>query len=412
MTRGARSRSLVVGLGQYTCVVVAAVLLASAGACTDGSDESTAGLRLGSAGLERDLLLTQDSTGPEQRRAQSTDHVFLLATASDPDAGIRRVELKGDVRVLCVPGPGQNIVRIVDPITEETTATEREGALPDRLSKQFTLNVPSQRARCPAETRFLELQLRLHAESENGAGERRTLPDAVVDSYGPDAVRVASFNLYNPGRHPDAVFVRWGQQLVSQADVAFLQELPDERRAQLVTSWAGMPYFAYFVNTAIASRAPLRNVTRRDINGSIIISAETDLEGYPHQIIGVHFTTNDANGKVKPWLSSAWRVKASNELLGLLKPPPGIVIVGGDFNAYSGVGPQIEAGATTEIDLLRAALTDVYSALGLPDEAHCSNQRIDYIFVRGPYSPAEYKACFPESEPSDHAFVWARLEAG
>jgi len=410
MTRRQESRSLVVGLGRCAYVVVALVV-ASTSACSNGSDEPAAALRLGSAGLARDLLLTHDSTAPEQRRARSTDQVVLLATSFDPSARVHRVALKGEVRVECVPVSGSNIVHIVDPIAEEATATNA-GDLPTRLSKQFTLNVLAQRARCPTATRFLELRLRLHAEAENGAGERRTTPDAIVDSYGPDTVRVASFNLYNPGRHQDAVFERWGRQLVSQADVAFLQEVPDERRARLVADSAGMPYLAYFVNTAIASRAPLRNLNRRDVDGSIIISAETDLERYPHQIVGVHFTTSDANGIVKPWLSSAWRVKASEELLSMLKPSPGIVIAGGDFNSYSGIGPQIEAGGTKEIDLLRAALTDVYSALGLPDEAHCSNQRIDYILVRGPYSPAEYKACFPESEGSDHPFVWARLVAG
>jgi endonuclease/exonuclease/phosphatase (EEP) superfamily protein YafD len=57
--------------------------------------------------------------------------------------------------------------------------------------------------------------------------------------------------------------------------------------------------------------------------------------------------------------------------------------------------------------LLRNAMTDVYSALGLPDESHCGG-RIDYIFVRGSYRPAEYETTCGTG--SDHPFVWARLD--
>lgn len=405
------ARALLRFAGRGLLVVAGALVLVTS-ACEDGdSDTEGPSLRLGSAGLRNDLLVTDASTTTETRRARSIDEVVLVATASNPGAGIRRVSLDGDLHVTCVPTAGTNVVRIREPIHEEAVASTNASGLPSRLAKQFALKVQVERDRCPPGARFVDLELRVHAGAETGSGLLQT-PDVIVESYGPDTVRVASFNFYNPGHHSDAVFQRWGEVLVSQADVAFFQELPDERRAQLVASAAGLPYVAYFVNTAIASRAPLRDLTRRNIEGSILIAATIDLGGHPHTIIGTHFTIKDSGGTVSPWLSSSWRVKAAEELLALLPQQPGIVIAGGDFNAYSGTGPQIMEGGTPEIALLTAAMTDVYSALGLPDEAHCSNQRIDYILVRGSYAPAEYRACFSESAPSDHPFVWARLGAG
>jgi hypothetical protein len=193
--------------------------------------------------------------------------------------------------------------------------------------------------------------------------------------------------------------------------VIFLQESPDLRRVQLLANAAGMPYVVYDVNTSIASRRPIRNVLSRDISGSIIISGETDLGGYPHQIIGVHFTTEGSPGEV-PWLSSPLRVDAANEAIALFLPPPAIVLMGGDLNAYSGIGPQRQAGATTEMNLLRGRLMDVFTALELPDEAHCSDQRIDYVLIQGPYVPTTYDACSGLGSPSDHPFVLVTLSAG
>jgi endonuclease/exonuclease/phosphatase family metal-dependent hydrolase len=394
---------------QAGLLAVVGALLLVVSAC-EGGDEGAGAqgprLRLGSAGLRNDLLVTDASTAAVTGRARSTDEVLLLATASDAGKGVRRVSVDGELQITCVPTSGTHIVRIRDPIHEEATASD-PSALPARLAKQYALRVRVERDRCPAATRFTGLELRVHADADTGSGSLQT-PEFVVESFGPDAVRIATFNFFNPGRHADAVFEQWGRTLVSQADVAFFQELPDERRAQLVATAAGLPYVAYFENTAIASRAPLRDLRRLNVEGSIIIAATTDLAGHPHTIVGSHF--NDV--RVRPYETSASRVKAAEELLALLPPAPGIVLAGGDFNAYSGIGPQVMPGGTDEIGLLRAAMTDIFTALGVPDDSHCSNQRIDYLFVRGSYTPTEYKACFPESSPSDHPFVWARLVAG
>ena len=50
--------------------------------------------------------------------------------------------------------------------------------------------------------------------------------------------------------------------------------------------------------------------------------------------------------------------------------------------------------------------------MNLANGAHCSNQRIDYIMVSGPYVPVKYEACFSDASPSDHPFVLTTFEAG
>jgi hypothetical protein len=96
----------------------------------------------------------------------------------------------------------------------------------------------------------------------------------------------------------------------------------------------------------------------------------------------------------------------------LLKLPPGIVIVGGDFNAYSGIAPPLESGGTTEIDLLRAALTDLYSARGLPEAAAAAIGAFDSSSCPERTARRSTRRASPENELTDHRFVWARLEAG
>lgn len=337
-------------------------------------------LRLGSAGLRKDLLLTQDSTAPQERRAKSTDDVFLLATATDSETGVRQVDVLGELRLVCIPSTGDRLVTIVDPIAETNTAPSGGDTLPGELARQFRLQVAPQRARCPRDTRFYELRLELKAEAENGVGQVRRLPAAVVSSFGPDIVRIGTFNLYRPGNHPDAVYVRWGQTLGRLADVLLLTEVEDRRRAEVMASAAGMPYVVVLRESdsdlAIASRAPLRDVQRRVIdppsrlasNNSNILYAQTDLGGYPHQVVGTHWGIRDADDELfPPNRSSPSRLRAAETILELLVPPPAIGIVGGDLNAYSGLGPQDHdddsstpdfQGSTTEVDLLRGSLTD------------------------------------------------------
>jgi hypothetical protein len=351
--------------------------------------------------------------------------VFLLATAADPETGIRRVAIHGELRVVCVPPDGTNLVTIVEPITEIEEAPSGS-TLPSQLAKQFTLDVGAQRARCQG-SRFLELKLEVHAETENGIGQIRQLPTAIVESFGPDTLRVATFNLYRPGHHADTTYTRWGRNLGSLADVLLLTEVEDRRIGELVAGAAGMAYMVLLrdsnADVAIASRAPLRNVQRKVIdppgtlssNDSNILSAETDLAGYPHAVVATHWGIRDANDVPAPGHEpSPSRLLAAQAILDLLPPPPAIALVGGDLNAFSGYGPQDHdgdlqtpdfVGGTPEVARLYTRLADPFVLLGVANAEHCSNGRGDYVLYCGPYAPVRYEACFAHDEPSDHPFV-------
>jgi endonuclease/exonuclease/phosphatase (EEP) superfamily protein YafD len=368
-------------------------------------------LRLGSAGLGKQVQIDQDTVAPQESRAKSGDNFILLATAKDTETGIRRVGLVGENRLVCEPLDGSQLINLVDPVAETATAPSGT-ALPSELAKQFGLDVPTQRRRCPNGTRFYELRLELRAEAENGRSEIRQPPAAIVRSFGPNTVRVATFNLYEPGHHPDNVYVSWGQTLGTLADVLLLTEVPDHRRAQLVASAAGMPYVAMHEDVAIASRASLRNIHsltfdppgRMGTNNSHVLAAETDLGNFPHQFIVSHWAIRYNDVKLEGWQSSPSRLDAARAIFGLLAPPTEPTFVGGDFNAYSGIGPQHQPGSTAEIDLMRSRLGDAFVTLE-PNATHCSDQRIDYVFWTGPYVPIRYDSCFPESLPSDHPIV-------
>jgi hypothetical protein len=105
------------------------------------------------------------------------------------------------------------------------------------------------------------------------------------------------------------------------------------------------------------------------------------------------------------------RLQAAQAILDLLPPAPAVSVVGGDLNALSGVGEQDPPGANPAITLLLGGLTDVYAALGVPQQSCSSPNRIDYIMFRGPYLPTGYDSC-QDSAPSDHPFVLATFTAG
>jgi endonuclease/exonuclease/phosphatase (EEP) superfamily protein YafD len=242
-------------------------------------------------------------------------------------------------------------------------------------------------------------------------------------------LRVGTFNLYNPRHHADTVFVRWGKTLGSKSEVLLLTEVPDQRRAELLANAAGMPYAVTDgpAGIAITSRAPIRNVQKQVINpgtsaitNSYILSAISDIGGYPHQFIATHWSRDrdDPNGAAG---SSPYRIRAAQSILDLILPTQDIAVVGGDLNAFSGFGPQDHdgnaqtpdfVGSTTEVDWLYSRLTDPFVVLQKQNDDYCSNSRIDYVLIKGPYLPVMYEACFPEDDPSDHPFVLVTFEAG
>lgn len=373
-------------------------------------------LRLGSAGLMADFNINAQSTASQERRARRTDQILISARAEDPDSGIREVSLQIEIRRTC----GGNVE--TESFSEIRTPTTANG-LPARLDVYWNFDVAQRRAACRAVP--AELRVSVQAKASNGSGRQTTLPDAVVRSYGPDLLRVATFNLYQPGNHADPVYTAWGSNLGTLADVLLLTEVPDLRRAQLLAQAAGLPHVHKMGqgDLAIAARWPLRAIREQVIdppgwlssNNSNILAATVDIDGWPHQFIATHWGIRDANDVLAPADTSApSRLQAAQAIGALALAPPADVFVGGDLNAYSGFGPQEPPGSrvsTQEMDWLRAHFNDAFTAMQKADSDHCSNQRIDYVMARAAYTPVLYDAC-RNGSPSDHPFVLVHYAAG
>jgi hypothetical protein len=279
--------------------------------------------------------------------------------------------------------------------------------------------------------------LSIIASAENGIGRTTQLYPGQVSSFGPDTLRVATFNLYGPGNHPDSTFVRWGQELGTKADVLILTEVTDRLNANTAVQLANAAGMAYVVkmnggDVAIASRTPLYNAQERVITPpqgrlesrkSSILSVQSDIGGFPHQFIGTHWGIRDGNDVL--WgadNSSPSRLLAAQAIVSMAPLSSKLAFIGGDMNAYSGFGPQDHdgtsatpdfVGSTNEIDFLRTRFSDPFISMGLANDVHCSNNRIDYVMAGGPYIPVKYEACFTnEASPSDHPFVLVTFEAG
>ncbi len=390
-------------------------------------DATPPALRLGSAGLKKDLLLTQASTAPERRRAKRGAEVVLVATADDPETGVKSLTLGITQSVNC-GRTGQN-----QTFSETLAAPANTGTLPTRLTKSHTVNVAGLRARCGNGPSSITVSVT--ALAENGVGQTTTLPPAHVSSYGPDVLRVGTFNFYAPGNHQDSTYERWGRELGAQADVLLLTEVLDQRRVELVATAAGMPHVLKSGDgdVAVASRAPLYNVRTRKIDppgvltsaDSNIMSAHSDVGGAPHQFIVAHWGIRDGDGDALrrgAHQSSPWRLQAAQAMIDLMSTSNIPIFAGGDFNAYSGFGPQDHdglptpdfVGSTAEVDLIRSKFTDPFISMGLANDSFCSNSRIDYVLVAGAYYPVKYDTCpfFSQALPSDHPFVLTTFEAG
>lgn len=383
-------------------------------------------LKLGSAGLRKDISLTQDSTISEKRRAKRSDEILLLASAEDAETGIKQVSLHIELRISC----GQTTTHQT---FTETNRAHPNGTLPVKLAKPYTINFGPMRAGCGHTTSRIEYSI--VAETENGVGQIRRLQPASISSFGPDTVRVATFNIFGgkAGGHPDSVYQRWGQFLGSKADVLLLNEVIDHRIALLLANAAGMPFVHKMSDgdVAIIAREQLYNIQEHKVaapgnnnlgsNYSSILSAVINIAGYPHQFYSTHWAIRSNDTLYPAHWSSTARLLAAKKIIDTALPLPEIVIIGGDLNAFSGYGPQDHdenqgtpdwVGPTAEVELLRNRFRDPFVEINMTNNDYCSNKRIDYILVDGPYVPVRYEACFAEASPSDHPLVIVTFEAG
>jgi hypothetical protein len=385
-------------------------------------------LRLGSAGLSTDFIVTQDSTAPQERRARTADDLLFVATAEDPDTGIASVTLDVTLAITC----GQSGTNQTFSMTQP--ANSGAGTLPQRLSQEYQFNVGAHKARCRSHPSHLTVSLR--ASAQNGAGATRNIQPAHVAAIGPERLRVATFNTHGGGRAspiPDSDLQRWGGTFGTLVDILIFTEITNTREAAFIANAAGLPFFQLMnrQDVLIASRTPLygdQHLVHSPVNAgpaadSKILSVFTDIDGLKHQVIGAHWGIRDANDFLPgPHVSAPGRQQAANLMISLISPTVAPVFAGGDMNAYSGFGRQnhdgLEAtpdfvGMTNEVAFLRTRFTDPFISMNIGDGVHCSDQRIDYVMFSGPYVPTRYQACFvAEALPSDHPFVVVTFEPG
>lgn len=392
------------------------------GSCNVGtcSNDISTSLRLGTVGLRKDIAIDRNTSAMELRRAPRNAEIVFVGVAEDSEYGIARVALEISLHSVC------NGVSTSETSVVERLAPSDSGSAPRRLSTYYTHRFGPQR-HCRGESRA---SISVIARATNGAGALVHLQTASVGSYGPDTIRVGTFNLYWPGNHPDTVYTRWGETLGRNTDILVLTEVLDQRRADLVAAGAGMTALKMpDGDVAVLSRGRIYNTQSRTINppgrlssnDSHIFSVTTDLDGYAHQVVGTHWGIRDANDVLFGADASApARQAAANAILSMLPITGAPAFVAGDMNAYSGSGPQDHdltpatpdyVGSTTELDILLSRLSDPFRTLAVPNDMYCSNSRIDYVLAEGTYRPISYEACFSDAAPSDHPFVKVTYEA-
>ncbi len=240
-------------------------------------------------------------------------------------------------------------------------------------------------------------------------------------------IRVATFNVANDQdamqHDTEAKLQRFGHDLLSQADIVFLQEVRTKDWLTILGDAAGLQYRYgegtrcvggwgppgscwggyWYTDVAILSRYPFATTpSHQYIGDQKLIDARLSINGGFYRLLAVH-----------PWPAGGGhdqdRADYFNTLYKFAAQEPGMLIVGGDFN--SGLGDPEHARLN---DL---ALVDSYdSAVELhgdfPDKVQiCPNARDpgsgDWIFIRNaPYMTTKYDGC-QNSEPSDHLCVLA-----
>jgi hypothetical protein len=272
-------------------------------------------------------------------------------------------------------------------------------------------------------------------------------------------VRVATFNACQGclmQTHPDSeeqrrrVIEGWGRNLLSRADVVFLNEVRNDEWVSLMSQSSGLRhwYSAGFpcphTDVAIVSRYPLYNQARFEIPPvrfiprecfSFLVTQEIlqawgDIDGIPHRFYATHWHHG--------WKSRAEdapeRIASAEKSRDLIEGDPSMAFYGGDLNECrpsSAEDPNnlcvIDgtpmAAPGTSITLLQGALRDSLTDLRLlygtatDRVSNCDPAPIDDVFYRnvalgGPaYEPVEYTSnCGPENFPSDHPFVLVAFE--
>jgi endonuclease/exonuclease/phosphatase (EEP) superfamily protein YafD len=269
---------------------------------------------------------------------------------------------------------------------------------------------------CPTGSTFLAFEVELRATAMNHAGLTATTPNAVVHHSGPDSLKVATLNLADPelrrmsATDRTAALTRYGRELIAQADIASVQELGDESFLPVIAQAAGLSHYTarpHQLDVAILSRYPLTDAADYSFEGGAIYAATALIDGVDHRIFALHW-----KHRPEPWVTDIHRLEAAR-LVRDLSAAETFAIAAGDLNVCA---TSIATNADecegrdapgVETATLGEAMADAF--LKVPSARHCSNKRIDVVFVRG-YDVSAYDGC-QDSNPSDDPFVLVGLSA-
>ena len=367
-------------------------------------------------------------------RARSDDKVEVTIAASDRRFGLRRLTVETTRTLACLTAAGKQLATRTQSSSDVRPPNSPPTVLrPTSLSTRRGIDITSIRASCRP-GRFREVHVLVRVTAINGLGSVRR-EDSVITSFGPDLLRVGTFNMNEKAGHKNAEYEAWAQSLGRRADVLALSEVHSLKRLRKVARAGGFSHFVVDAHrdVAIMSRGPIADVTSATLepdggasrSGSHNVEAFIELDGYPHQFIAMHWAINNADNEPQtPNVALEGHYRAAKWVISRLRrggraPDYTPTFVAGDTNALSGYpnpDSQEFPGITTPaMQLLATHLTDALRFF--VDHSHvdpgglvCSNKRIDYVFSIGSYEPILYE-CFSNDEhtswvvPSDHPFV-------
>ena len=229
-----------------------------------------------------------------------------------------------------------------------------------------------------------------------------------------------------PDEERREILMQWGDELLSQADVAIISDLgaqtplSNESLAILqsfssMTNRFDMFWDPSYPDVGILSRYPVVDSIAHSIPGNkTILDVTIRIDGARHRILATHFA-----GEPDPRAPSRVRLESVSRIRDLLSGQTN-VILGGDLETCRPVasdeldGPRQfecagESSAGIEYNMLSSVMKDAFQVIGgVPGEDHCDERRVDYVFFRGPYQVLDYQGCI-DAEPSEHPFVLVTL---
>ncbi|MGW1290953.1 endonuclease/exonuclease/phosphatase family protein [Streptomyces sp. NPDC002586] len=359
-----------------------------------------------------------------QLEAQSIDELGVV--------GIDSVSIIGDYVITCI-GP----LGLAQQQQGSISQTVKAQAGPQKtLNASLTVSLSDLVKGCAPQYSYQSLNLQFVASSTNWQQTVTTPTLRVINGPGAPTIRVATFNIGGDQKdlrkNPVPQLERYGHELLSQVDIAFLQEVLYKDWVRVLSESSGLAYqysdgatcvFGIPVgpvcvgrpwpfdppghwapDVAILSRFPLV-ASYSFIEQQKLIDATVSIEGATYRLLAAHFAAGDNKVTERTIAANAIRERVRGE-----ERP---IIVAGDFNTNP---------TSVEFDTLtrQAGATDAYTNARVnlsrwPQVEFCSvdgpspfARSGDWILFKGPYMATTYQSCL-NSEPSDHACVITTL---